>query len=42
MTPPVVPGFDYRRVDVAGVTTNCAVAGSGPPLLGYTATRRTN
>jgi haloacetate dehalogenase len=33
MTPPAMPGFDYRRVDVAGVTINCAVAGSGPPLL---------
>jgi haloacetate dehalogenase len=33
MTPPVLPGFDYRRVDVAGVTINCPVAGSGPPLL---------
>jgi haloacetate dehalogenase len=33
MTPPVLTGFDYRRVDVAGVTINCAVAGSGPPLL---------
>jgi haloacetate dehalogenase len=33
MTHPVLPGFDYRRVDVAGVTINCAVAGSGPPLL---------
>ena len=33
MTPPVLPGFDYRRVDVASVTINCAVAGSGPPLL---------
>ena len=33
MSPPVLPGFDYRRVDVAGVTINCAVAGSGPPLL---------
>ena len=33
MTPPVPPGFDYRRVDVAGVTINCAVAGSGPPPL---------
>jgi haloacetate dehalogenase len=31
MTPPEVPGFDYRRLDVAGVTIN--VAGSGPPLL---------
>jgi haloacetate dehalogenase len=33
MTPPVLPGFDYRRVDVDGVAINCAVAGSGPPLL---------
>jgi haloacetate dehalogenase len=33
MTPPALPGFDYRRVDVADVTINCAVAGSGPPLL---------
>ena len=33
MTPPVLPGFDYRRVDVAGVTINCAVTGPGPPLL---------
>jgi haloacetate dehalogenase len=28
-----LPGFDYRRVDVEGVTINCAVKGSGPPLL---------
>ena len=28
-----VPGFEYRRVDVDGVTVNCAVAGSGPPVL---------
>jgi haloacetate dehalogenase len=33
MTPPVLPGFDYRRVDVSGITINCALAGSGPPLL---------
>lgn len=26
MTPPVLPGFEYRRVDVAGVTIHCAVA----------------
>jgi haloacetate dehalogenase len=26
-------GFDYRRVDVEGVTVNCAVAGSGAPVL---------
>jgi haloacetate dehalogenase len=32
--PPVrLPGFEYRRVDVEGVTINCAVRGSGPPLL---------
>jgi haloacetate dehalogenase len=28
-----VAGFEYRRVDVAGVTVNCAVAGSGAPVL---------
>ncbi len=28
-----VAGFEYRRVAVAGVSVNCAVAGSGPPLL---------
>jgi haloacetate dehalogenase len=28
-----LPGFEYRRVDVEGVTINCAVTGSGPPLL---------
>lgn len=28
-----LPGFDYQRIDVAGVTINCAVAGAGPPLL---------
>ncbi len=28
-----VAGFEYQRVDVEGVTVNCAVAGSGPPLL---------
>ena len=26
-------GFEYRRMDVDGVTINFAVAGSGPPLL---------
>lgn len=32
--PPLrVAGFEYRRVDVDGVTVNCAVAGSGPPVL---------
>jgi haloacetate dehalogenase len=33
MTPPVLPGFGYRHVDVDGIAINCAVAGSGPPLL---------
>ena len=28
-----LPGFAYRRVNVEGVTINCAIAGSGPPLL---------
>ena len=32
-TPLRVAGFEYRRVDVDGVTGNCAVAGSGPPVL---------
>jgi haloacetate dehalogenase len=25
--------FEYRRVEVEGVTVNCAVGGSGPPVL---------
>jgi haloacetate dehalogenase len=29
----LLPGFEYQRVDVAGVTVNCAVAGSGEPVL---------
>ena len=28
-----LPGFEYRRVDVDGVTISCAIAGTGPPLL---------
>jgi haloacetate dehalogenase len=28
-----LPGFEYRRVDVDGVTVSCAIRGSGPPLL---------
>ena len=28
-----VAGFEYQRVDVEGVTVNCAVAGSGAPVL---------
>jgi haloacetate dehalogenase len=31
--PLLVAGFEYRRVDVEGVTVNCAVAGTGAPLL---------
>jgi haloacetate dehalogenase len=34
MTGPMrLPGFSYRRVDIDGTLINCAVAGSGPPLL---------
>src|ERR1700723_1257987 len=34
MTEPLrLTGFDYRQMDVEGVKINCAVAGSGPPLL---------
>ena len=29
----LLPGFEYRRVDVEGVAINCAVKGEGPPLL---------
>jgi haloacetate dehalogenase len=29
----LIPGFEYRRIDVEGVTINCAVRGSGPPVL---------
>jgi hypothetical protein len=32
-SPVRVPGFEYQRVDVDGVTINCAIRGSGPPLL---------
>jgi hypothetical protein len=32
-SPVRLPGFEYRRIDVEGVTISCAVAGSGPPLL---------
>jgi haloacetate dehalogenase len=28
-----LPGFEYRRVDVEGITISCAVRGSGSPLL---------
>jgi len=35
MTAPRIPlpGFEYRRVDVEGVTISCAVRGSGSPVL---------
>jgi haloacetate dehalogenase len=29
----LLPGFEYRRIDVEGVTISCAVRGSGPPVL---------
>jgi haloacetate dehalogenase len=29
----LLPGFEYQRMDVEGVTINCAVRGAGPPLL---------
>ncbi len=29
----MLPGFDYRHIDVEGVTISCAVGGEGPPLL---------
>ena len=32
-SPVRLPGFEYRRIDVQGVTINCAVRGAGPPLL---------
>jgi haloacetate dehalogenase len=32
-SPVRLPGFEYQRIDVDGVTINCAVRGSGPPLL---------
>ena len=28
-----VPHFEYQRMDVEGTTVNCAIGGSGPPLL---------
>ena len=29
----MLAGFEYRKLDVEGVTINCAVKGAGPPLL---------
>src|SRR5258707_11816076 len=29
----LLPGFEYRRIDVDDVTISCAVNGAGPPLL---------
>src|SRR5258708_6083368 len=29
----LLPGFEYRRIDVEDVTISCAVNGAGPPLL---------
>jgi hypothetical protein len=28
-SPVRLPGFEYRRIDVEGITINCAVAGRG-------------
>ena len=28
-----LPGFEYQRIDVEGVTINCAAKGAGPPVL---------
>jgi haloacetate dehalogenase len=34
MTEPLrLAGFEYRRIDVGDVTINCAIRGTGPPLL---------
>jgi haloacetate dehalogenase len=34
MTEPIrLPGFEYQRADVEGTVINCAIGGSGPPLL---------
>jgi haloacetate dehalogenase len=33
MTTVRLPGFEYRRIDVEGVTISCAMKGAGPPLL---------
>ena len=33
MTGLLPSGFEYRRMDVEGITVNCAIGGSGPPLL---------
>jgi haloacetate dehalogenase len=32
-SPVRLPGFEYRRIDVEGVTISCAIKGAGPPLL---------
>src|SRR5215469_9864310 len=32
-SPVRLPGFEYRRADVEGVTISCAMKGAGPPLL---------
>jgi haloacetate dehalogenase len=31
--PLLLPGFEYRRMDVAGMTVSYAIRGSGPPVL---------
>lgn len=32
-SPVLLPGFEYRRVDVDDVTISCAIRGAGPPVL---------
>ena len=31
--PVLLPGFEYRRINVEGVTIRCAISEAGPPLL---------
>jgi haloacetate dehalogenase len=32
-SPLLLPGFEYKRVDVGDVTISCAIRGAGPPVL---------
>jgi haloacetate dehalogenase len=32
-SPVLLPGFEYQRIDVDGVTISCAIKGAGSPLL---------
>jgi hypothetical protein len=33
-SPLLLPGFEYRRVDVEGIAVNCAVAGTSAQTVG--------